>query len=147
MYQDCSAVKRRRYLSTWSVTPGSTTTNLNSDATTVASLRTYHFGRNHRSLLTFSYVHGVGPPRLRGIDSGYGELRSFRKQFRDWNEPYILGVGPKDMQVSLESTPIEQPRWRSGVGRPPTEPRWQRARKNPSPGSSFELVFGLSNVS
>lgn len=58
-----------------------------------------------------------------GADSGYGELRSFRKQLRKWNEPYLLGVGPKDMHVIPESTPIEYPEDFSGIGRQPSEPR------------------------
>jgi hypothetical protein len=51
-----------------------------------------------------------------GVNSRYGELRSFRKQLQEWDEPYILGVGPKDVQVIPEPTPIEKPGQQSGVG-------------------------------
>ena len=64
------------------------------------------------------------PHACVGADSGYGELRSFRTQLREWNEPYILGVGPKDMHVIPESTPIEEVDRQSSIGRPPTEPRY-----------------------
>jgi len=82
------------------------------------------------------------PHACVGADSGYGELRSFRKQLREWNEPYILGVGPKDMHVIPESTPIEYPEDASGVGRPPSEPRYPA---DVTPQSPEEIAESLTD--
>ncbi|MCU4753660.1 IS701 family transposase [Halobacteria archaeon AArc-curdl1] len=73
------------------------------------------------------------PHACVGADAGYSDVRSFRAQLREWNEPYILGVGSKELRVIPESTPIESPdRW-SGRGRPPTEPRFPEGVKPQSP--------------
>lgn len=77
-----------------------------------------------------------------GADSSYGELRSFRRQLRNWNEPYILGVGPKDMHVIPESTPIEYPEDASGIGRPPSEPRYP---SDVTPQSPEEITESLTD--
>lgn len=82
------------------------------------------------------------PHACVGADSGYGELRTFRKQLRDWNEPYIFGVGSKDMQVIPESTPIEYPADASGIGRPPSEPRYP---PDVTPQSPEEIAEGLTD--
>ena len=66
------------------------------------------------------------PHACVGADAAYGKHRRFRKQLRDWDEPYILGVGPKDVKVIPESTPIEQSGRLSGRGRPPTHPRYPK---------------------
>ena len=73
------------------------------------------------------------PHACVGADADYGTHRSFRKQLRDWDEPYILGVGPKDVKVISESTPIEQPGRRSGRGRPPNHPRYPEDVVSQSP--------------
>lgn len=80
------------------------------------------------------------PHACVGAHSVYGELRSFRKQLREWNEPYILGVGPKDMQVIPESTAIEYPEDASGVGRPPSEPRYLAGVTPQSPEKIVESL-------
>jgi SRSO17 transposase len=82
------------------------------------------------------------PHACVGADSGYGELRSLRKQLREWNEPYVLGVSPKTLQVIPESTPIEEPGRRSGIGRPPSEPRYP---EDVTPQSPTEIAADLEN--
>jgi SRSO17 transposase len=62
------------------------------------------------------------PHACVGADAAYGKDTSLRKQLRDWNEPYILGITPSSVKVIPESTPIEAPRRRSGPRPPPTSP-------------------------
>jgi hypothetical protein len=78
------------------------------------------FGNTMLSRTTSTNVRS--PNAYVGADSGYGELRSFRKQLRKWNEPYILGVGLKHIYVIPESTPIKHPEDASGIGCPHGEP-------------------------
>ncbi len=82
------------------------------------------------------------PHACVGADSGYGKVRSFRKQLREWNEPYILGVRPKDLRVIPESTPLESVEDVSGRGRPPTEPRYP---EDVTPQSPEEIAESLSD--
>lgn len=118
--------------------------NSNNDVNNVISLKTSPFGQSRKlrlTLLTRAREASV-PHASVGADSGYGELRSLRKQLREWNEPYILGVGPKTLHVIPDSTQIEEPGRRSGIGRPPTEPRYP---EDVTPQSPTEIAADLEN--
>ncbi len=124
---------------------GQRTMNSRNAARTAAFRKTFTSGRSQRLLSNSLRGHEKRrgpPPAWGGPDSGYGELQTFRKQLRDWNEPYILGVGPKDMQIIPESTPIEYPEDASGIGRPPSEPRYP---PDATPQSPEEIADGLTD--
>jgi SRSO17 transposase len=63
------------------------------------------------------------PHRAILADAWYGIIPDFRKQLRDWKEPYILGVHVNDFQVVPADTPILLPGAEGKRrGRPRTKP-------------------------
>lgn len=63
------------------------------------------------------------PHQATVADAGYGTDFAFRKQLRDWKEPYVVGVRPDHISVVPEETEIILPEKKPGPGRPPKYPQ------------------------
>lgn len=73
------------------------------------------------------------PHACIGADAEFGDSRAFRKQLREWTEPYIVGVTPSELRVIPAETPLEQPEAHTGPGRRPTAPRYPEEVEASSP--------------
>lgn len=74
--------------------------------------------KNENALAILARVRSRVPHEFIGADAAYGSDGAWRKQLREWNEPYVVGVRPTDIRCAPD-LPLKNVRRKRGPGRPP----------------------------
>ena len=68
-----------------------------------------------------------------GGDAGYGDGADFRRQLREWREPYVLGVTPSKLRVVSASARVVGPERTGGPGAPRKRATYEADARRESP--------------
>lgn len=72
--------------------------------------------KNENALAILDRVRTRVPHEFIGADAGYGSDGAWRKQLREWKEPYVVGVRPSDIRCAPD-VPLKTST-KTGPGRP-----------------------------